>query len=316
MYAVLGELRPENRSNVVYFSTDGHPYSNRDVFRRTAWQAQLPVQATGCGNGDIGTTYYCGYFHRRYSDNTRGSSEIKFTANLPCATTNIETPRNEAAFLTGGGRTLDSSGNEIALSDVGLQFSAKSPPVGQTFSIQNCMKETNQTGGQSGGAGHFDCDQTGAIIDSYDVSTTELGLSTTGVTVEAGLTTLTTVLPIPATDGFALTCATPPSSPTCEVKRFTGYAKPVATLFPDGSYFGVNSPLVSPSPSLDWSDVLRGPTGHLNHWAEFESEDCPATTPGVIYTVTNAYTETVGINAALAGSGSSSTSCSVVQTHA
>ena len=308
MYAVLSELRPKNRANVVYFSTDGRPYSNRDVFRRTAWQEQRPsLGADDCGSGAVGTTYYCGYFHRRYSDNTRGSSEIKFTSNLPCTSTNIETPRNESTYLMGGSRTLDSSGNPIALSDVGLQYTDKSPPLGETFSIQNFMKETNQTGGQSGGAGHFDCDQTGAIIDSYDVSTTELGLSTTGVTVEAGLTTLTTVLPIPAT---------PPSSPTCEAKRFTSTVKPAATMYPDGSYFGVNSPLLSPSPTIAWSNVLRGPTGHLNHWAEFESEDCPSTAPGVIYTVTNAYTETVGINAALGGSSSPTVSCNVVQTHA
>ena len=87
-------------------------------------------------------------------------------------------------------------------------------------------------------------------------------------------------------------------------------------MYPDGSYFGVNSPLLSPSPTIAWSNVLRGPTGHLNHWAEFESEDCPSTAPGVIYTVTNAYTETVGINAALGGSSSPTVSCNVVQTHA
>ena len=102
MYAVLSELRPKNRANVVYFSTDGRPYSNRDVFRRTAWQEQRPsLGADDCGSGAVGTTYYCGYFHRRYSDNTRGSSEIKFTSNLPCTSTNIETPRNESTYLMG-----------------------------------------------------------------------------------------------------------------------------------------------------------------------------------------------------------------------
>ena len=163
------------------------------------------------------------------------------------------------------------------------------------------------------GAYHYLCDQTGVTVDFYvdpTMMTTVLDIS--GTTVESGFVHETLVNPenVPAWKGDCRM-----ESYVCSVKRDTAFARVSALPWPDGSYFALGNVGTKPVPELHWISVQRGyreadgTINGLTNWGETAWTNCPSGRPNVIYTSSNSYTESSGLNMS---AGNSNTSCFVV----
>lgn len=269
------------------------------------------TETASSDSAPAGTLYYQGDFHRRDTLQKSDFGYISYTTNIPCANSFIAEPNTVAAYAqTGEEVTGIQSGNVVAESDIGLQFSAKSPPPGQKFSVQNYLLAS--PGGNGAGAFHWACNQAGFSVTFYaDQSTSTLVLATVGTSVEQGAgTSEVDMLPVDPATGFSGDCRSS-STVYCVVKRDTALAKTANTVFPDGTYFAVQNPgTTQPVPILQWNSVqtgyyeANGTVTGLQFWSNTQWSGCPGQLPNEVFHSGNAYMETAGIDVSTRGAQS------------
>ncbi len=257
---------------------------------------------SGCNDtGGTGTTYCKGPFYRHFSNRNHADTQASMNvANLPCYNDTMYLAlASDGGFIYLGGNTFQGTSNKsYATVDAGLQF----VNTGENPTPQSFFEYVGGAGGtESGYMGHWACNQTVAMKFS-EPTATMLSLVITGDDEKGVFGTRTTTFTTKSTDGWGPTCV--PESSTgfnCQVKRTVGLGKDDATVFPDGSYFGVSNPGTSlAQPTITWSSPMEGPMSGLAPWTDTEYQECPEITSGptsavLVSAINPTGSETIGL---------------------
>ncbi len=257
MRAIMLQLPPHERYNVIYHAVDGTLHANKPallddvrVYQPSAGDSRKGVSVSGdtitlAPTMSIPASIYnCRNVPQ--STSTGGYREVASICGtpydysgvyLPCRTTGdiyLHYPNNEGPYIYLGG--FSTNGNAI---DAGLQYGYK---------YDDWALFVRGSYGQVSNFTRFQCNQR-ITMEFYPVNLQMVAVDASGYTTSRGFQNITQTYGLNSSDGWSPYCQ------ACVVKRVTSLAQNGFLNFRDGSWAGINT---NTNPVIAWSNSYLG----------------------------------------------------------